>query len=110
MSKIGFIKIKKADKIVLIIIGIIVVFLLLFKVVIYDDTYIPGKSCNVVVGRFSHIYFGKVTRHCSAVDCKDDIKYISGRLNATEYKGMVKVLKKSKDINYAGEGACYYFK
>jgi len=61
MNKLGFIKLRKANKVVLIIIGIIIVFFILFRVVIYTETFIPGTDCKVVVSRFTHHYFGVVT-------------------------------------------------
>ena len=93
MSKKGFIKNRKAYKVILVLIGIIVLFFLLFKVFIYDDTLAPGKSCKIVISRITHGYIGKVTRHCSYGDDCDKTVFVSGRLNDSDYKK----LKESKE-------------
>ena len=105
MSKIKF---RKVDKVVLVIIGIVVVFLILFEVFIYDDDYTPGKSCNIVISRITHRYVGTVTHHCSYVDCKEKTKFLSGKLKDSEYKKLKEGREKALKIR-ANTDLCSLF-
>jgi len=109
MNKLGFIKLRKANKVVLIIIGIIIVFFILFRVVIYTETFIPGTDCKVVVSRFTHHYFGVVTNHCNYVDCKNESEFVSGKLNKKKYNALEKDLNDPNKIN-GDKMICHLFK
>ncbi len=100
---------KKRNIIILFFIGIIIVFFVLFRVVIYRETYTPGTDCKVVVGRFVHGYIGVVTDNCNYADCENKTKFVSGRLNTSNYQDLKKELANSDRTMGYGR-VCQLFK
>lgn len=86
--------------IILTVVALVIIFNALF---IYIDDFYWNCRCNVVVGRITHIYAGRVYISCSAVDCEGTEKYVFGRLPKKEYRELKKEIR--EDSNWI----CYYF-
>lgn len=75
------------------IVFVIVLFNICFMVFSSRDDMIPGSSCTAIVGRIGHFYIGTVTKYCSAVDCEDSTRLVSGYLSSSDYQQLKKEIR-----------------
>ena len=107
MSKKKIIEIKKADKVVLFIIGIIILIIALFKIVSFDSK-LYDESCTVVVSRVAYGYVGVVTEKCNEPsDCKGT-RFVYGRLLKSEYKDIDNKIKVTERV-ITSDNVCKMF-
>ena len=100
-------KVRKSNKfaiIVVVVVSLVVVFNALFIVVHHFHW---NRGCNIIVGRITHNYAGRVYTSCSAVDCEGTEKYVFGRLSKNKYRELKNEIKAAR----AGEWytVCYLF-
>ena len=92
-KKIGM---KDIIKWILIILLIVVILNYFFIFVNHHDDRIPGKSCTVVVGKFTKRVSGFVTTYNSATE-ESNRKFISKKFTDAEYKSFKSALKSVKE-------------